>query len=117
MSYLQVINSVLAVLAVVIALRAAYVAKETQRWVEVSNKKSVGLKQLTQLSAEMAEHADSIAALSKSMRTLRSRKSMRDLRAGKSNGSDVPDPATDPEGWKRHMRLQLHLKGKPNASR
>lgn len=117
MTYAQVLHIALSALALIVAIRAAYIARMTQRWVEVSNKKSVGLKQLTQLRAELAEHEDSINALAKSLTKLRNRKNMRDLRKGVANGTDVPDPATDPDGWKRHMRLQLHLKGKTDASR
>lgn len=97
--------------ALVFALRAAHYARSSNEWVEKANKRSRTLHELAELQAEMTTQADSIAAIRKSMHTLRSRIAARERNEKPSNGDGVPDPATDPVGWKRHMNAQLTSKG------
>lgn len=112
----HVIATSLSVFALLFAVGAYRYAKECLQWIETNNKKSLGLKQLTQLHAELTDQADSIKHLNTMLTKLRSRIAMRDKRARDTvpdeNGDDTPDPVKDPEAWKRHMRLQLHMKGK-----
>jgi len=90
--------------------QAAMYAQSMYQYISAENKRSKTLKQLTEHEAELTDHADSIAQLNKTMKSLRSRIGMRQLRdARKENGSDIPDPKTDPAGWKAYMRAKLHL--------
>lgn len=106
---------VISLVGALIAIGAARTARSTERWVTTNNKKSVGLAQLTQLNDELTEHADSIAHIHKTLKSLRSKIGMRNLRAKDDSQDDLPDPLRDPDGYKRAMRLKLHLQGKPNA--
>lgn len=81
------------------------------KWVRNNNKASVSLKRMSKLEAEMTDIVDSVASIHESLRKLRSRVGMRKVRADRENAADViPDSKTDPAGYKRHMRLQLHGK-------
>lgn len=67
-----------------------------------------GLAKLTSIETELTEHADSLEALHASLKKLRARVGMRENRAAKTaQDSDIPDPTTDPAGYKRVMRLKL----------
>ena len=86
------------------------------RWVQEDNADSVSLKILTDLQAQMTELVDSHESLLASHKTLRSRVGMREARekgrsqAGNSKTPvDLPDPQSDPEGWKRAMRARLRI--------
>jgi hypothetical protein len=98
-----------------LALRTAVVARQIEQWVINNNKKSIGLKQLTQLETEMTEHADSIASLHASLKKLRSRVGMRNLRENGLDSASMPDSLRDPAGYKRAMRLKLFKQGNKNG--
>ena len=102
------------VIAALIALLCVRRVRLAEDWLASSNKKSIALKQLTQLELDMTDHADAIASINKTLKSLRSRIGMRELRA--RNDDSVPDQHTDPEGFKRVMRQKLHL-GKLNGKR
>lgn len=112
------LSTILALFAVAASLAAAFFAWRARRyaascyeWVRKNNATDLGIKQLTDIEVELTEHRDSIAALHKSLHKLRSRIHMRKVNSGADDG--VPDPAKDPEGWKRHMNAQLAQKGRP----
>lgn len=78
-------------------------------YVTKHNKASVSLKRMTDLEVQMTEISDSVTALHESLRKLRARITMRQHRAEPKNTADgIPDSKTDPDGWKRAMRIQLH---------
>jgi hypothetical protein len=79
-------------------------------WIEKENTADKTLSHLTEIEATLTDHADAIASLHKTLKTLRSRIGMRELRARKTaNGSDIPDAKEDPEAWKSYMRKKLHF--------
>lgn len=84
--------------------------RNASNWIERENKGSKTLSELTDIQTELTEHADAIAQLNKTLKTLRSRIGMREHRARKTaNGSDIPDAKDDPEAWKAYMRRKLHM--------
>lgn len=85
--------------------------RKITNFVAKTNKRSVSLRRIAELEATLTELSDAYAALLDSHKKLRSRISMRQLREKRGNGSDIPDPASDPAGWKRAMRLQLRREG------
>lgn len=74
-----------------------------------SQRLSKALNRLTELECEMTELADSMDSVTRSMRKLRARIGMRATRAKKAEMVGPPDPAEDPDGYKRFMRKQLRL--------
>jgi hypothetical protein len=79
-------------------------------WIEKENAADKTLAHLSEIESTLTEHADAIASMHKTMKTLRSRIGMRELRARKTeNGSDIPDAKEDPEAWKAYMRRKLHF--------
>ena len=108
--------SVLAAIAAILAARNAEVACDyahgIHKWVQDNNKRSMALKQLAELQLEVTDHDDLIRQMYAGLKKLRSRTGMRELREKrKLDDSDLPDPKTDPEGWKKAMRLRIHNKG------
>ena len=101
--------AILAIYSAWSAYRAAIHAQECASWMEKNNKAAVSLKKIAELEIAVTEQTDAIAAYGESLKKLRSRVGMRKVREERSNGSDMPDPATDPDGWKRAMRLKLHM--------
>lgn len=71
----------------------------------------VSVKQLTEIETTLTEHDDSLRALHASLKKLRSRAGMREYRARENGADAVPDPTTDPAGYKRAMRLKLKSEG------
>ena len=108
--------SVLAAIAAIFAARNSQVACDYARaiheWMDDNSKRSIGLKKIAELQLEVTDHADLIRQLYDGLKKLRSRAGMRELRERrKLDDNDLPDPKTDPEGWKKAMRLRLHNKG------
>ena len=73
-------------------------------------------RDLTTLSLELNDLAGSVDSLLQSHRRLRSRVGMREKREREKSDSTaaaggMPDPHTDPEGWKKAMRKKIHLEG------
>lgn len=99
---------VAAVFASFLAFGSYRRAKYCAEFVAQKNARSVSLKRLSEIEAEMTELTDSVVALQTSMKKLRSRIGMRHNRE-RGNGDGCPDPATDPEGYKRHMRQKLGI--------
>ena len=103
--YFAPASMLIALISVVyLVVARQYVAKCCQ-FVTESNKRSLTIKKLTDIEVELTEHADSIAAIHKSMHKLRSRIHGRTVTDKKSDGA--PDPTTDPLDWKRYMNAQL----------
>lgn len=96
-----------ALFGAIIGTIAVFYAFWAANFVVRNNKASITLAQLTKIQTELTEHADSIKSLHESLAKLRSRVGMRQLRE-KQNTDAIPDSKTDPQGWKNHMRLQLH---------
>ena len=108
-----VIVSVLAAVAAIRSARSSQVACDYARaiheWMDDNSKRSIGLKKIAELQLAVTDHADLISGLYDGLKKLRSRSGMRELREKrKVDGSDLPDPKLDPEGWKKAMRLRLH---------
>ncbi len=99
----------LTLLAFLISILALRASMRALRLAAIRNLRLKAIKRLTALEIELTEVVDSMASMHESLKKLRSRIGMRNLRA-KSNGADpdVPDSRTDPDGWKRAMRLKLH---------
>jgi len=82
--------------------------KDVHNWILNHEKEAPpGIKKLTKIECELTEHEDSISALHKSLRKLRSRVSMRENRSRSSSDGEIPDSKTDPAGYKRYMRNKL----------
>ncbi len=108
-SWAGIAFTVVSVFCMLIACTAAGRARRDADSVAKGNKRSVSLKKLTALEIEMTEVTDSLEAVQISLKKLRARIGMRKNREQKSlNGDGMPDPKTDPDGWKRAMRLKLH---------
>lgn len=95
--------------SVVTAYRAYKYSRDCAEWMTKNNTRSASLKQMTDIQVELTEHADSIQALHTSLHKLRSRIGMRKLANERASASDdgVPDPNTDPDGYKRAMRAKM----------
>lgn len=104
-TYLSSAALLVALLALIFSVAARRYAAECYQFVRESNKRSMTLKQLTEIQVELTEHADSIASILKSMHKLRSRIHARTLNEKKPDGA--PDPKTDPADWKRYMNAQF----------
>ena len=110
LSLIAIFGALFAILASVFAF---LIANQARRFVWTQNKRSVGLKRLTEIETELTEAVDSIQSLHDSLRKLRARVGMREARAAKAaNGSGIPDSTDDPAGYKRAMRLKLRSEGK-----
>lgn len=105
------------VLLVVNAVLALWIAaiqrfcKNAVAFIENQNKRSVSLARIAEVEATLTDLSDSYASLLAAHKKLRSRITMRANRAKAENGADIPDARTDPDGWKRAMRLQLRQQG------
>jgi len=104
-----VIALVIGAWAWLMALQTWLRMKDVHNWILNHEKEPApGIKKLTEIECELTEHEDSISALHKSLRKLRSRVSMRENRSrSSSDGETVPDSKTDPAGYKRYMRNKL----------
>lgn len=102
----SIIALVFGTIAVWYALTAVKFADEVRQWVTENNEKSVALAKLTEIQTELTDHADSIAALHKSLKTLRSRIGMRKVRED-GKDSEEPDSIKYPQEWKAWKRQQL----------
>ena len=99
----------IALLALYIAAQAVSYARSCTQWIEENNKRSLGLKRLSELEAEMTELTESHAALVASIRKLRNRIGMRNLRKKRADGE--PDPDQDPQAWKDYMMGRVPTTG------
>lgn len=92
-------------LALICAVGAFVFALVAVRITTEKNARSLSLKRMTKLEAEMTDIADALQAVRESMHKLRSRTNMRNLRAnGKSDDSGEP---SDPEQWRVWARRQF----------
>lgn len=112
---LMLFAAALAAVAAWRANRSAQWAQQCSEWIKVNNKRSRVLREIGELQAELTDLRDLYSMLNSTMKKLRSRIGMRELRARQADDA-VPDPATDPAGYKRAMRTKLGLTGvKPNG--
>lgn len=84
-------------------------AHSCMEYVRNQNESSVSLAKMAAVEASLSELTDAYDALLASHKKLRSRIGMRANREFKKD-HEVPDPATDPAGYKREMRLKLMRK-------
>jgi hypothetical protein len=87
-----------------------YKIANLRRYVQQNNKRALSLRKMAEVETTLTELSDAYDALLASHKKLRSRISMRQRRA-KDETDDMPDPKTDPAGWKRAMRLKLRNQG------
>lgn len=86
--------------------------RDTEEFIKLQNKRSLSLAKLAEIETTLTELQDAYDALMTSHKKLRSRIGMRANRAAKGNSDgQIPDPAIDPAGYKRAMRLELRSKG------
>jgi len=90
--------------------RAYLNSVEALKAVREGNAESLSLKRVTDLEASLTELTDSYEAVRVSLRKLRARITMRENRETPANG-ELPDPRSDPDGYKRAMRLKLRESG------
>ena len=107
---LCVVLALCSIYATLLAVQARSECHRCYEWIEKNNKNSVTLKRIAELETEMTECVDAVEAYGASLKKLRSRVGMRKVRDDRANGSGEPDSTTDPEGWKRWKRAQLHIK-------
>jgi len=109
-AFFSLVAVIYSTFAVQYSRKCKYYCDSVLNWVENENEASKVLKQLTDHEVVLTDHADSLSALHTTLKKLRSRIGMRELHAKRAGQADeVPDSRTDPEGWKAHMRQQLHL--------
>lgn len=84
--------------------------REAIRTLNERNSRSVSLAKMAHVEASLSELTDAYDALLSSHKKLRSRIGMRAVRAGKEAAANaLPDPQQDPAGYKKAMRLKLHV--------
>ena len=105
-TYIAGASLLVALGALIYGLQARRYAAGCYEYVRESNKRSQTLKQLAKIETDLTLHADSIESILKSMHKLRSRIHARTVNEKKTDGA-APDPATDPQDWKRYMNAQL----------
>lgn len=69
-------------------------------------------KRLSDLESEVLPILDKLESVETAAKRAYGREAQRRRRDSKPNGSDLPDPATDPDGWKREMMKRHVLGGK-----
>lgn len=110
---LACLTCVISVVALWLAAQSAAHATAMATYVEEANEKSVTLKTMAELSAEVTDLRDAYESLLQSHKKLRSKIGMREVRARRKNNADrdqdVPDPRDDPDGYKRAMRAKLGI--------
>lgn len=73
-------------------------------------------KRLNDMECDLAEMRDKVSALDSAARRAYGRLSQQKRRDSSTQGGDgLPDPQTDPEGWKREMMKRHKLGGLNNA--
>lgn len=103
-----IVTALLSVVAVMYARHAWFFCRDTEEFIKLQNKRSVSLSKLAEIEASLSELLDAYDALLASHKKLRARIGMRHNRAAqRESESDIPDPKTDPAGYKRVMRLKL----------
>lgn len=107
---------VMSVISAIAAARALSFAQDAVTWVQTNNADSISLRQMAEVQTQLTELLDAHQTLYDSHKKLRSRIGMREMREKRRSESgdgkvpgDVPDPQTDPEGWKRAMRIKLGI--------
>ena len=88
--------------------------EQVHEWVayeqEHSSTNSKTTAMIAKMNLDLTNQDDILHQLADGLKKLRSRTGMRELRDKRSvNGGDIPDPQTDPDGWKRYMRKELKL--------
>lgn len=107
-TYLAAFAVLAAAIAWLYAVKCWAFCRDTEEFIKLQNKRSLSLSKLAAIETELTELRDAYDALLTSHKKLRSRIGMRANRAvkGQSDG-EIPDPAVDPAGFKRAMRLKL----------
>lgn len=67
-----------------------------------------------EIETAVTDLSDAVDSYERSLKKLRARIGMRASREKNANGADpdMPDPVTEPDAWKRAMRLRLRSQGK-----
>ena len=92
--------------AVVRQFRSEQYVKAAVDYVQSENKRSVGLKRITELEVQLTELYDSYVALLKSHKKLRSRITMRENRAKKMDNAGVAVDSDSHLSEKQRLRLE-----------
>lgn len=100
---MQDLTLVFALISLILSCVACVLA--SARWRASKVRKELGL-----LRVAYADLYELYSALQDSHKRLRSRIGMRELREKRKQNpeSTVPDPNSDPDGWKKYMRTQIH---------
>lgn len=69
-------------------------------------------KRLRSVEAEQIALLDELDKLNTYAKKKYHRDAMRESRKKSTSDTGIPDPQTDPEGWKKHMQRQFALGGK-----
>lgn len=99
--FLQILVGLSAVLSLsaVIGVGYALLRAETPRLLACEARQR-------ELEIEVQALRNAYESTKESLKRINSRYVMRERRAKGSNGSDVPDPQTDPEGWRAAMQTK-----------
>jgi len=62
------------------------------------------------LESSVSEWSEITTALSNTLKTMRVRRAGVEHAAEKKNGNAMPDPYTDPDGWRKAMNKRIALK-------
>ena len=102
--------------AVLMSIRLANVEKRVDAAIETlrtRNARSVSLAKMAYVETSLSELTDAYDALLQSHKKLRSRIGMRAVRESKIKAAEaIPDPQTDPAGYKKAMRNKIFINGK-----
>lgn len=108
------LSTLLSTIAFVLALASVLIS-----WLALATCKKNAVRELSkrwraEIETTVTDLTDAVASYEKSLKKLRARIGMRSTREKRANGTDpdIPDPAVDPVGYKRAMRLKLRLEGK-----
>ncbi len=109
---IHMLSTILGFTALLFSLISLLYAVHCKKTLEERNARSVSLREIAVLSEEVTNLGDAYASMLASHKKLRSRIGMREKRArdATQNGSEIPDPRDDPDGYKRAMRLKLFHK-------
>lgn len=105
--------TILASLACLVSILAAVFAYKAVGIAARGSASSVSVQKLTQIETDLTDTHDMIDGLQTALRKMRARKGMQETRARRADA--IPDPQTDPTGYKTAMRARLAAQGRLNG--
>ena len=102
---MNTLSTILSGFALLIALIAVSMAIYAVGVTREKSVRSISLRRMSKLEAEMTDIVDALATVRESMHKMRSRQNMKRLRNGDALDTDEP---TEPEAWYRWARAK-HL--------